>query len=166
MNPSGLNNLLKYCRTNTNGYLLYKLVKKAVSISMVLLMLIAILHLAVATHFCCNTFAGATISVSGKLASCGMENDRESRNLPFSGTRISPLCCSDHITYVKIDSDFIPTLYSEDENFQIRLNFFDLPLINSFDSFNILSAKSANENPPGPLLSSGVDLSDICVYRI
>jgi len=38
--------------------------------------LTAILHLSVATHYCGGKIVASQISLSGKLASCGMEDDK------------------------------------------------------------------------------------------
>ena len=64
--------------------------KKFISISLTFLLLAALFHFSIATHYCGGTIAATKISLSGKLASCGMENDVE--NSPQSGTYFLSHC--------------------------------------------------------------------------
>jgi hypothetical protein len=67
------------------------LVKKIVSISLLFLTLTALLHLSIATHYCGGMKAASKISFSGKLATCGMENDKTV--MPVTGFQLT--CSTD-----------------------------------------------------------------------
>jgi hypothetical protein len=74
--------------------------KKVLSISLVLLMLTAMLHLSVATHYCGGKIAASKISLSGELASCGMEG--EGKEIPLPETNLFAHCCDDIVTFSRI----------------------------------------------------------------
>ena len=138
--------------------------KKVFSISLVLLMLTAMLHLSVATHYCGGNLAASKVSLSGKLASCGMEGTE--KDLPLPGTYLNKHCCDDLIAYYGIDSYYTPSFFaisdSFQHNFQVLIIPVDLPVLSS----EILKSLYTNVSPPGALMSTNVDLSDICVFRI
>jgi hypothetical protein len=140
--------------------------KKGVSISLVFLMLTAMLHLSVATHFCVGKIAGFKISFSGKLASCGMEDYNKGNDLPMSVTQLSKHCCDDVVTYLDIDTDFTPSFCTIPEYYQVNVQNYnvssDFPV--SFSA--ALSTFSTDASPPCALKFSSVNLSDICVFRI
>lgn len=85
--------------------------KKGVSISLILLMTAAMLHISVATHYCGGKIAASTVSLTGKLANCGMENSEN--ELPFPGIIFSEHCCDDILTLFETSDNYIPsfTLY-------------------------------------------------------
>src|SRR5665647_2340334 len=76
--------------------------KKGISILLVVLMLAAMLHLSVAIHYCDGKVAASTVSLSGKLAICGMECSE--KGLPLPGTNFTKHCCDNIVTFCGIDS--------------------------------------------------------------
>jgi hypothetical protein len=131
---------------------------------MAFLVLTAMLHLTISTHYCGGHVAASKISVSGKVASCGMEcSDIE---LPLYGTYFSKHCCEDVVTTFVLDNNYTTTFSFVTEVFQ-----------NSFHVISSQEAVSVNFNieknplftdvsPPWALMSTDVDLSGICVFRI
>jgi hypothetical protein len=139
-------------------------VKKGISILMVFLVLTSMFHLTIATHYCCGKVIASKISVTGKLATCGMEAIEEG-NLE-TNTLIRKHCCEDVVTSYNIDNNYSPSnlFLTGIENFNIN----NLFIVDDF-SF-VLNTHSSllftDISPPGWLMYTDVDLSDICVLRI
>jgi len=138
--------------------------KKGTSISLALLMIAAMFHFSVATHFCGGKLASSKVSLTGKLANCGME-DTDMQVL-LSGINFSKHCCDDVVTYYGIDSNYIPSFSYFPESFQHNFQIFSIPAENPPYSVAVLSSHYINLCPPGALMSTCVDLSGICVFRI
>ncbi len=113
-------------------------------------------------HYCGGQLAATKISVTGKLASCGMETQdhRNSNQLSFENK-----CCEDQLTYYNISNKFIP------EQFKLSYQSVgkDIPstpvlsvISNSFDRYDF----NIRVLPPGAGSRSSVSLSQICVLRI
>jgi hypothetical protein len=138
--------------------------KKVISIPLTILVLAAMLHLSVATHFCGGNIAASRISLSGKLASCGMEDN--DKDVPVSGSHIASHCCDNVLVYYGINSVYFPSFSfvpeSYQHNFQVY-NFLSDLTINTLVS--IKSIYTSVSPPDGPV-SNSVDLSCICVFRI
>ncbi len=138
--------------------------KRATSISLVLLIIASVMNLSVAVHYCGGKIAASKISLTGKLAGCGMEVPEN--GLPVSGTYFTKHCCEDVVTSCLIYSSYIPTISFDQADLQ---NNFQISAINTLPSpflrtevFSLFT----EVNPPGVLRSTNVDLSDICVFRI
>jgi hypothetical protein len=139
--------------------------KKVFSISLSILMLTAMLHISVAEHFCGGKETGVKISLTGKLAACSMESSEKEQPLP-SGVNITKHCCEDFITFCVIDNNYAPTFSYVPESFQFEFQFLALPIELSAKSQTAINSLCANVSPPGVLMSTNVDLTDICVFRI
>jgi hypothetical protein len=138
--------------------------KKIFSISLSLLMLMAMLHFSVATHYCHGNIAASKISLSGKPASCGMENGQ--KDLPLSGTHFSSLCCDDAMVYPGISSNYAPSFSDKIESYQNSFQILSIPVGLPVLHQLVLQPIYTSVSPPGVLMSTNVDLSDICVFRI
>ena len=138
--------------------------RKGFSIFLSLLMLAAIVKLSVATHYCRGREVAITVSLSGKLASCGMECSE--MELPLTGTNFSKQCCDDVITFYGIDNNYTPYFSFVPESFQNNCQVLALPIGLSVKSCTDLITLYTNVSHPGILMSTNVDLSDICVFRI
>ena len=97
--------------------------KKGISISLVLLVISAMLHFSVATHYCGGHVAASTISVTGKLASCGMEDQQN--DLP-PGKYFSKHCCEDVVVSITTDNNYVPSFFNIPDTFQFNLQTSDL----------------------------------------
>jgi hypothetical protein len=138
--------------------------KKVISISLTLLLLTAILHLSVATHYCGGKIAASKISFSGRLASCRMQDDKS--DLPSAGLILTKRCCDNVLASYGINSIFFPSFSSVPESRFQLFQVFSIPSNLALNSFSPIKSICTNISPPGALASSTVDLSDICVYRI
>lgn len=138
--------------------------KKGVSIAMALLILTAMLNLSVATHYCGGELVASKVSLTGKLANCGMEGSE--KKLPLSGTNFTSHCCDDIVTSCRIGSNYTPSFSFITDSYQSNFSVFSIPAGASVHSLAVLKSLYTSTRPPGALMSTNVDLCDICVFRI
>lgn len=138
--------------------------KKSVSISLTFLLIFALFHFYVATHYCGGTIAATRISLSGKLASCGMEKDED--NSPLPGINLVNHCCDNQIAYFGITNKYYPTFSYVPEVYRGHFKVLSIPAGINIQSALLTNSIFTNVSPPGESVSNNVDLSDICVYRI
>lgn len=138
--------------------------KKGISISLVVLMLAVMLHITVATHYCGGRVAASKVSISGKMASCGMVG--EIIDHPLAGAHLNPLCCVDIVVNYAIDNNYSPSYSFVPELFNYNSRIFIFSKGLPVHSSEGLITYYSNVSPPGRLMSTNVDLSDICVFRI
>ena len=138
--------------------------KKGISISLVVLIISAMLHFSVATHYCGGHIADSKISVTGKPASCGMEGSQN--EAPPHGQYLSKHCCEDIVVSISTDNNYVPSFYSISDTFQFGFQTSGLPSESSNSLPGIFKLQYPDKSPPGALMSTDVDLSGICVFRI
>lgn len=138
--------------------------KKVFSIFLSLLMVVAILHISVAIHYCEGKEVDTKVSLSGKLASCGMECSE--KELPLQGTNLTKHCCEDFLSYYGISSNYTPTYSFVPEKYRYNFQVLAIPVELSVKSQTDNKPLYSNVSPPGALMSTNVDLSNICVFRI
>lgn len=139
--------------------------KKVFSISLSILMLAAMLHLSISEHYCGGKETALKVSLTGKFADCGMEgSEKELPLLP--GTNLTKNCCDNVVTFCVIDSNYLPSFSFVPESYQYNFQVFAIPTGLSVNSITDLIPVYTNVSPPGALMSTNVDLSYICVFRI
>ena len=138
--------------------------KKGISISLVVLIISAMLHFSVATHYCGGHVAASIISVTGKLAGCGMESSQN--EVPPPGKYLSKHCCEDVVVSITTDNNYVPSFFNIADTFQFAFQTSVLPSESSVGLAGIFRLQYSDISPPGAMMSTDVDLSDICVYRI
>ncbi|MFA5818074.1 MAG: hypothetical protein WC854_02200 [Bacteroidales bacterium] len=138
--------------------------KKGLSISLVLLMLTAMLHFTVATHYCSGKVLASKVSLSGKLASCGMECSEKDYHLPES--HLISHCCDDVVNNYAIDNYYTPSFSVVPDSYQNKFQIFSVPGGLFVLSSAVLKSLNTSISPPDELMSTSVDLSGICVFRI
>ena len=139
--------------------------KKFLSISFSFLILLSVMHITIAQHFCGSENASSEkVSVSGELASCGMEGSDDISTLP--GKYFSTHCCDDEVSVLAVDNNYTPT-FSEFKVFsQHILQVFDIPTSFRINSLSAVNLIYTNVSPPGYFLVSDISLPKICVFRI
>lgn len=138
--------------------------KKVISISLVLLVIASVMHISVAAHFCGGELASSNLSLTAKLAECGMESNKTT---PSSETSYNQHCCDNTLTFYAINNNYLPTSQiltagAQQSNIQLFSIFPQYALPSEI----IPRSLNSNISPPGVLLSTHVDLPDICVFRI
>jgi hypothetical protein len=138
--------------------------KRAISISLTFLMLTALLHLSVASHYCGGNIVSSKISLSGKLATCGMEATE--KDLPQTGTWYYSHCCDNVLTSVGTSNNYFPSFSFVPESNQPHSQFFTIPATLNIYSFPLLKSVNSGVGPPGAPAPNSVDLSALCTFRI
>jgi len=138
--------------------------KKFLSISFSLLILLSGMHFTVSTHFCGGKIAASKVSFSGEMASCGMESSVD--QCASGGTHLASNCCHNKISAFVVDNNYAPS-FSDFRSFsQPVLRVFNIPASYNAQLLSVLNPLNTNVHPPGNYLASDVSLPDICVFRI
>jgi hypothetical protein len=136
--------------------------KKVFAILIAVILLASGMQISLDRHYCGGNLADVKISVTGKLASCGMEKSESS--CPIHSA-IDKKCCEDQISFYSLNSNYFPEYYKLSHTSTERV-------INPILADNpiYVSAYSPDINnwvlPPGNYLKSGLTQSEICVFRI
>ena len=138
--------------------------KKFLSISFSLLILVSVMHLTISTHYCGGVLAASKVSFTGKVASCGMESSVDQCQLP--GKHIKSHCCTDKISVFTVANNYTPSFFEYKAPSQNILQVFDVPVSYQIHALSVLSLYSTNVSPPGNFIVSAVNLPTICVFRI
>ena len=138
--------------------------KKILSISIALLMLFSGLQLTISQHYCGGELADAKVSLTGHIASCGMEGETDDCGQP--GDHIKSHCCNNQVSVYAIDHNFAPSFTSFKAFEQPILQVFILPEIQKFNALTAHNRIYTDVSPPPNWLVSDVNLPDIGVFRI
>jgi len=139
-------------------------VKKSISILFSVVMIISSAQLTIARHYCGGEFAARKISLSGELATCGMEGSQN--NCSSTGNRLTTHCCDNKVFTIAIVNIFTTPVSIQKVNLQNILYQLSLPVNNSFQYITEINYSFLNISPPGEFSASAVDLDNICAYRI
>jgi len=120
------------------------------------------MQVSVDRHFCGGKLSGTRLSVTGKLASCGME----AKTLSCRGHLVlKKRCCEDKVTFYSYSGKYFPVYFKlshpgggNDIPFLPVIN----PDVNNLNKCDLISWVF----PPGNKLKLSLSLSEICVYRI
>ena len=138
--------------------------KKILSISFALLIILSGMHLSIATHLCGGEIAASKVSISGELASCGMEVSSD--QCPIPGKHIEKHCCDNKVSAFAVDDNYAPS-FSEFKAFaQTVLQVFIVPTSLEIYSFTSINLNSTDASPPENKLVHAVSLPKICVFLI
>jgi hypothetical protein len=139
-------------------------VRKGISILFALAIILSGAHFTIATHYCGGEVAATKVSLSGKLASCGMESAEQS--CPVSGNHLKTHFCDNSVTTIGIVDNFTLPVSFQEENTQINVHILYLPISQSFQTLTFFNHLYTDIGPPGSFSASAVNLNDICVFRI
>jgi hypothetical protein len=138
--------------------------KKLLSISLALLMLLSGMQLTISMHYCGGELADSRVSVVGHLASCGMEGIVD--NCTASESSLDESCCKNQFSVYEIDHNYSPT-YTEFNTFaQNILQVYLIPASITFHSYTAINLTSTDASPPENALLHAVSLPKICVFLI
>ena len=139
--------------------------KKILSILFAFLILISVMHISIATHHCGSadeTFE--RVSVTGELASCGMEGCDDECAAP--GNHFEKPCCNDNISILAVDNNYAPSFTNYTAFAQHILQVYIVPVSIEFHSLTALNLTSTDVSPPANFLVYAVSLPKICVFLI
>jgi len=138
------------------------MMKKVLIILIATFLLTSGMQVTIDHHYCGGSLADTRISITGKLASCGMEKP-ESSCPDHPG--IDKKCCEDQLSFYSISSNYYP------EAFKLTYPTSERGTIHLYTG-NIISVNSYNPDlinwgyPPGDTFKSRLTQSEICVFRI
>ena len=138
--------------------------KKLLSISIALLMLLSGMQLTISQHYCGGELAQSKVSLTGHIASCGMESGTD--DCTQTGNRVKSSCCNDQVSVYSVDHNFTPSFTNFHSFAQNVLQVFIVPESTSIHSSTAINLSSTDTNPPENLLVDAVSLPKICVFRI
>lgn len=135
--------------------------KKIVSIPLIILILFTGITVNVASHYCGGTYIASKISLSGELASCGMEHSSDKE----PGFNEADHLCEDFTSEYTFNSNYIPSATTIADNaswFQA-----DEPAANIISAYRSQLLKGGAVNrPPGFSVPGFTDPEMICIFRI
>jgi hypothetical protein len=138
--------------------------RKGLSILFALFMLLSGAKFTIAMHFCGDKIEATKVSLSGKLASCGMESSKEIS--PSQGMHLTSHCCDNKVATIGIINNFTPPVSINTENTKNFQNIYYLPVSHLFYSNTASNVFYTSISPPGRFAVTSVDLDDICLSRI
>ncbi|HNX56894.1 MAG TPA: hypothetical protein PKO30_14980 [Prolixibacteraceae bacterium] len=138
--------------------------KKILSISVALLMLLSGMQLTISRHYCGGELADAKASFMGHIASCGMESETD--DCAQTGNHVESSCCNNQVSVYMVDHNFAPSFTNFKAFEQPVLQVFILPEIQNFNAITAYNRFYTDVSPPPNWLVSDVILSDIGVFRI
>ena len=136
--------------------------KKIFTILFLPLILASGIQVSIDHHYCGGELAATKLSVTGKLASCGME---EQEHTCSNQPSVDENCCEDQLTYYGINTKYVPEYFKLSPPSLVK----DIPAFPVFNSALNYSDKNNFTSwvlPPGDKIKSSCSLSEICVFRI
>jgi hypothetical protein len=124
------------------------------------------LHISVTQHYCGGELAASKISLSGGLASCGMEDTEERCPLDTPGDHLKSHCCVDVITSYNIENNYTPSQSVVTDTYRFTPRVLEMTFTFPAQSQIHSSHVFTDVSPPAFIMNTAVDLSNICVFRI
>lgn len=137
--------------------------KKTVSILFAVIILLTGMHLTIATHFCGGVKSSTKISLTGKLASCGMGTVKS--ECPANGMFVPKSCCEDELSVYAVDNNYTASSFELKNIPSQLLHVLLVPVTFAFQSLYHSNYSLTDVSPPDKILASIVVLADICVFR-
>lgn len=136
--------------------------KKTFAIMIAAMMITSGMMVTIDRHYCGGKLADTKISLTGKMASCGMETQERNCSNQLS---IDRKCCEDQVSYYGFISKYVPEYLKLSHSLTWK-SISTAPLLNpisrSFDQYGF----STQAMPPGDKSKVHLSLSHICVLRI
>ena len=124
------------------------------------------LNFSVARHYCRGELVASRISLSGTLATCGMEAGNEDCPYGQRGDLIESHCCDDVIASYSIDNNYTPASQATDGFTRTKIQVPATPVESTVTLSVILHQNWSDISPPRQLMTSAVDLPFIGAFRI
>jgi len=139
--------------------------KKILSISFTLLILLSGMHLSINTHVCGKVVTAVKWSFTVSKATCGMESGNES--CPANnGIDFQANCCHDITSVFKVDENYNPSTNHFKEVSPKLIHLFFTPFVTSFQALFSLRIFHIHFFSTNIGLINEVSLPEICIFRI
>jgi hypothetical protein len=137
--------------------------RKILSLPLIILILFTGITINFATHYCGGSFSASKVSLSGELATCGMEH---SADLNLKDNLYRNPCCNDVTAAYTLSCNYIPS-FSYVDNLYPQAGFNTFLAVNSINNYLIFSiASDETVRPPGTYTPNSVDRQFICIFQI
>ena len=127
-------------------------------------MLLSGLQLTISMHYCGGELAQSKVSLTGHVASCGMETATD--NCTHASTIEESSCCKNKVSVYEVDDNYAPSFTEFKAFAQTVLQVFVIPENITFHSLTSASNLYTDASPPDFLPANAVSLPKICVFRI
>jgi hypothetical protein len=137
--------------------------RKLISIPLAVLILFSGLTVNIATHYCGGNAVATKVSLSGELATCGMEQGAPEKS---SQESIASHCCDNDVSSFSFNNKYLPSNYLlSTPDFQI----IDIPFLTLENStlknnFRLISEEIGR--PPGYYCNTQERQEILCIFRI
>ena len=137
--------------------------RKILSIPLIILILFTGVTVNFATHYCAGSVAATKISLTGKLATCGMESPSD---IKTNEGLYKNHCCDNVTAAYSLRADYIPS-FAYDIDLCRQFNLITYVLVDSIIHHQIFIIDSdETTKPPGLYTPNSVDRQIICLFRI
>ena len=137
--------------------------KTILSIPLLILILFSGIIVNFSSHSCEGNVVATKISLTGEVATCGMENGVETHS---SDVELTNHCCDNIMSAYAICNNYFPSTFNIEDPSQQVLPFLSIPFDNSFHIELTNSIPNTNIRPPGFNTSNSTSLPALCVFRI
>lgn len=127
-------------------------------------MLLSGLQLTISMHYCGGELAQSKVSLTGHVASCGMET--ATGDCTHASTIEESSCCKNKVSVYEVDHNYSPSFTEFKAFAQTVLQVFVIPENITFHSLTSASNLYTDASPPDFLPANAVSLPKICVFRI
>jgi hypothetical protein len=137
--------------------------KTLISIPLIILILFTGISVKFATHFCGGYVAATKVSLTGELATCGMESNS------FNNTQqeiFSKHCCDDITSAYSICNNYFASSYNFDDPGQQVVDMITVPSDYLSNQKTIIITSDSDFRPPGTNHPNSVDRPVLCIFRI
>ncbi len=137
--------------------------KIILSIPLLILILFSGVIVNFAYHSCEGSVVATNVSLTGKVAMCGMENPVGPHS---SDIEFSQHCCDNEVCVYSICNNYFPSSFNFNEQIIHDISLFIVPSDYLKSSEIAPSALSTNIRPPGRFSSNSISLPALCIFRI
>ena len=139
--------------------------KKLLSILFVFLIILSVMHITIATHYCaCANATFVKVTFASELASCGMESSEKEYSTP--GNHLEKPCCDDNVSVLAVDNNYAPSFTNFSAFAQHILQVYIVPVSFEIHSLTEINLTCSDVSPPRNFLVHAVSLPKICVFLI
>ncbi len=137
--------------------------KTLISIPLIILILFTGISVKFATHYCGGYVAATKVSLTGELATCGMERPSDNNSLQDT---YNNNCCDDITSAYSICNNYISSSYFVNDPGQQVTYVIDVPADYMSNQEIIINTSNNNIKPPGTNYPNSVTLPALCIFRI
>jgi hypothetical protein len=137
--------------------------KTLISIPLMILILFTGVSVKFASHYCGGYMVATKVSLTGELATCGMESGYEINDLQQI---IKNHCCDNIASAYSISNNYLTSAYNIEEPGQVVTNLLLSPSGYLYSNETFIALSVDGIKPPGNYDPNSVDQKVLCIFRI